>query len=41
MLSTIWVFIKNFLIVSALIGTFIFTLVWDVVSINLKAWGLL
>lgn len=41
MLSAIWTFIKTFLIVSALMGAFIFALIWDVVSINLKAWGLL
>lgn len=41
MLSTIWTIIKNFLIISSLVGAFIFALIWDVVSINLKAWGLL
>lgn len=41
MLSTIWTIIKNFLIISSLVGAFIFALIWDIVSINLKAWGLL
>lgn len=36
-----WTIIKNFLVITALLGTFIFALVWDVVSINLHYWGVL